>query len=224
MSIPDDMWDSILIALSTSASANLSSASAGDDLYEGYVWSLILEAAQNERATIRLLDRNGNLATSFWFRTQPSGLASHAHNYCHAEIAFQRCPTLEAHIGVYVTGKSKVKHECDVAVVFKDEADTCRLEDVDPRASKVMLTVECKYYINSNAGINHGRSFLGLINDIYGNDRYFVATQASPSVSRLFARHNKEYEVGMSPLRPDLEVRLRGAFEKTFRDFKSGYS
>lgn len=106
-------------ALGSATNANLSTSSAGADLYECYIWSLVLEAARQEGATIRLLDRGGRSATSFWFRTSPSSIFSEAHNYCHAELQFPRRPTLEAHIGIYVSGKSRVNHECDVAVLYR---------------------------------------------------------------------------------------------------------
>ncbi|WP_156936456.1 hypothetical protein [Mesorhizobium sp. LNJC384A00] len=215
------MWDDIETALGSATSANLSSGSAGNDLYECYVWALVLEAARREGATIRLLNQSGAPAISFWFRTSPSAIFSTAHDYCHAQIDFPGSPSLEAHIGIYVSGKSKVNHECDVAVVYKDEADTCRAESVYPRSSKVLLAIECKYYLSSSLGVNLGRSFLGLINDIYTSGRFFVSTQNSGSVDRLFSRHNKEYEIGLSPMTPDLEVRLRGSFEKIFRNFKT---
>jgi hypothetical protein len=140
-----------------------SSASAGNDLYEAYVWSLVLEAAQRENATVRLLDRLGRPPTAFWFRTSPSDIFSSAHDYCHAQVDFPGCPSLEAHIGIYISGKSKVNHEADVAVLYKDEADVCRRDAVHPRSGKVLLTAERKFYIDSNVGIGLGRSFLGLI-------------------------------------------------------------
>ena len=215
------MWAEIAAALGPATSANLAATSAGNDLYECYIWALVLEAAQHEGATIRLFNRSGDLATNFWFRTSPSSIFSTTHDYCHAQIHFTGCPTLEAHIGVYVSGKSKVNHECDVAVIYKDEAGTCRNESVNPRSSKVILAIECKYYLSRSLGVNLGRSFLGLINDIYTNGRFFVSTQNAGSVDRLFSRHNKEYEIGMSPMAPDLETRLRGSFEKIFRNFKT---
>jgi hypothetical protein len=225
------LWSEVQAALAGVPSANLTRASAGEDLYESYVWSLVLEAASNEGATIRLRDRYGNLPTQFWFRTSPSNIFSIAHSYCHAEIEFPTRPVLEAHIGIFVAGRSKVPHECDVAVLYKNEAEICRSSSVHPRSGKVILTAECKYYINSTIGINLGRSFLGLLNDIYTGDRYFytgdryfVATSDSASVSMLFSKHNKEYELGLSPLDPHLEARLRGSFEKTFRDFRSSRS
>lgn len=221
MPIRPQMWHDITTALGAATSANLSAASAGDDLYECYVWSLLLEAAHRQGATIRLMDGHGNLATSFYFRTSPSSIFSTLHNYCHAEIQFPRVPILEAHIGIYVSGKSRVNHECDVAVVDQDEANTCRANNVHPRSSKVLLSIECKYYLSSTLGVGLGRSFLGLIEDIYTEGRFFVSTQNKGSVDKLFSRHRKEYEIGLSPLAPDLEIRLRGSFEKIFRNYQA---
>lgn len=221
MPLRTDMWNDISVAISSATSANLSAASAGDDLYECYIWSLVLEAARREGATIRLMTRKGNPATVFYFRTSPSSIFSNLHDYCHAEIIFPRSPILEAHIGIYVSGKSRVNHECDVAVIYKDEADTCRANNVHPRSSKVIMSLECKYYLSSTLGVNLGRSFLGLLDDIYTDGRFFISTQNKGSVDKLFARHRKEYEIGLSPLEPDLEIRLRGSFEKIFRNFKA---
>jgi hypothetical protein len=223
LAIEHDMWNQIVTSLGVVPSTNLSAVSAGNDLYECYVWSLVLEAADRMGANISLKDRTGNPAASFWFRTQPSGIFSTAHDYCYAVIEFPGCPELEAHVGIYVSGRSKVQHECDVAVLYKSEADACRNGNVHPRCGKVILTVECKFYINSNVGIGFGRSFLGLLHDIQSGERYFIATRASSSVSRLFSKHNKEYEIGLSPMDRDLEIRLRGSFEKAFRDFKSEF-
>ena len=219
MPLRTDMWNDISAAIHSATSANLSAASAGNDLYECYVWSLVLEAARREGATIRLMTRLGGPASSFYFRTSPSSIFSTAHDYCHAEISFPRSPVLEAHIGIYVSGKSRVNHECDVAVVYQDEANTCRANNVHPRSSKVLMSVECKYYLSSTLGVDLGRSFLGLIDDIYTYGRFFVSTQNTGSVDKLFSRHRKEFEIGLSPLTPDRETRLRGSFEKIFRNF-----
>lgn len=223
MPIRSNMWDDISIALGTAASANLSAASAGNDLYEAYVWTLVLEAARRQGAAIRLMTRSGRLARSFYFRTAPTSIFSTLHDYCHAELSFPAAPSLEAHVGIYVSGKSKVNHECDVAVLYQEEADTCRSQSVHPRSSKVLLAIECKYYLSSSLGVDLGRSFLGLIDDIYTYGRFFVSTQNAGSVDRLFSRHKKEFEIGLSPLSPDEEVRLRGSFEKIFRNYQAQY-
>lgn len=214
------LWADIQAALG-GLSGNLSSVAAGADLYEAYVWAMVLEAARNEGATIILKDRHGNPPTAFWFRTSPSSIFSPAHEYCHAEIAFPDCPILEAHVGIFVAGRSQVAHECDVAVVYQTEAQICRAQNVHPRSGKTLLTVECKYYIASNIGIGLGRAFLGLLHDIYNGDRFFVGTRQSTSVGKLFAKHKKQYELGLHPLDPRLEDRLRGAFERVFRDYRN---
>lgn len=221
MPLRSDMWDDITVAIGSATSANLSAASAGNDLYECYIWALVLEAARREGAVIRLMTRSGGPATNFYFRTAPTSIFSNLHDYCHAELRFPRAPVLEAHIGIYVSGKSRVNHECDVAVLYQDEGNTCRNNNVHPRSSKVVLSVECKYYLSSTLGVDLGRSFLGLIDDIYADGRFFVSTQNTGSVDKLFSRHKKEYEVGLSPLTPDQEVRLRGSFEKIFRNFQA---
>ena len=221
MPLRSNMWNDISAALGKAVSANLSAASAGNDLYEAYIWTLVLEAAQREGATIRLLTRSGNLATHFHFRTSPTSIFSTSHDYCHAELHFPHAPTLEAHVGIYVSGKSKVIHECDVAVLNHDEANTCRRKEVHPRARKVLLAIECKYYLSSSLGVDLGRSFLGLIDDILKDRRFFVSTQNTGTVDKLFSQHKKEYEIGLSPLTPDKEVRLRGSFEKIFRDYQA---
>ncbi|RSY81077.1 hypothetical protein DAH66_15405 [Sphingomonas koreensis] len=213
------MWSEISAAIGAATSANLSAASAGNDLYECYIWSLVLDAARREGAMIRLMTRHGAPANRFYFRTSPSSIFSTAHDYCHAEIRFPRAPVLEAHIGIYVSGKSRVNHECDVAVVYQDEANTCRANNVHPRSSKVLMSAECKYYLSSTLGVDLGRSFLGLIDDIYADGRFFISTQNTGSIDKLFSRHRKEYEIGLSPLSPDRETRLRGSFEKIFRNF-----
>ncbi|MDE0532816.1 MAG: hypothetical protein OXI01_15415 [Albidovulum sp.] len=223
MPIRSGMWNDISVALGTATRANLSAASAGNDLYEANVWTLVLEAARRQGAAIRLVTRSGGLATSFYFRTSPSSIFSCLHDYCHAVLRFPRAPALEAHVGIYVSGKSKVNHECDVAVLYQDEANTCRDESVHPRSSKVLLAIECKFYLSSSLGVDLGRSFLGLIGDIYSDGRFFVSTQNSGSVDKLFSRHKKEFEIGLSPLTPDEEVRLRGSFEKIFRNYQARY-
>ena len=221
MPLRPGMWTDISAAISSATSANLSAASAGNDLYECYVWALVLEAARRQGATIRLMTRSGVPATNFHFRTAPTSIFSSLHDYCHAELSFPRAPVLEAHVGIYVSGKSRVNHECDVAVLYQDEANTCRANSVHPRSSKILLSVECKYYLSSTLGVDLGRSFLGLIDDIYAEGRFFVSTQNKGSVDKLFSRHRKEYEIGLSPLTPDQEIRLRGSFEKIFRNFQA---
>jgi hypothetical protein len=183
MTIRPGLLANIQNVLSAAITPSLTSGSRGDDLYEAYVWSVVIEAARNKGATVEFRTVSDRAVTKdFYFRTSPCEIWWNAREYCHAEISFPNCPLLEAHVGIYVSGRSKVRHECDVAVLFKDEADICRWRQVLPRAGKVILAVECKYYVNSILGLGLARAFLGLRDEIQRNNRFFIATSHSPSV------------------------------------------
>ena len=143
------------------------------------------------------------------------------HEYTHAVLDFDGCPALEAHIGIRVTGKSRVLHECDVAVLFADEAELCRLEEVHPRASRVLIAAECKFY-TSSIQLHLGRGFLGLTSDIHRKYRYFVTNTGSPSVSKLIAHHQSEWECDVLPDTEEADA-LSHSFSRAFRNFKASY-
>jgi hypothetical protein len=227
MPISRDLLDQIAVTLPAAVTPNLIVGSRGDDLYEAYVWSVVVEAAVARGATITFKQVDGSTVTdAFHFRSSPSELWWNSHPYSHAEIDFglARCPILEAHVGIYVAGKSAVRHECDVAVLHKSEAETCRRSRVLPRASKLLLAVECKYYILSRPGVALARGFLGLRDEIEKKDRFFVATSSSPSVAKILARHAKrEHDLAFSPVTPHQVDVMRGSFEQVFAAFVAAY-
>jgi hypothetical protein len=211
-------------SLARSISPLLLSPSRGADLYELYIWSLIIEAARAEGANITFRDVHGqSVVSNFVFRTSPGRIFSTLNPYTHAVIFFDQCPALEAHIGIYVSGKSKVIHECDVAVLYADAAETCRTEEVHPKSTQLLLSAECKFYVQSTMGVGLARSYLGLVSEVKHTHRecYFVAVSESPSVEKLFVHHQKKWETGVTPGDTRLRAqRLRASFEQTFRDFK----
>jgi hypothetical protein len=220
MTIRPGLISNIKAALSSALSPNLTAGSKGDDLYEAYIWSVVLDAARNKGAKILFKDIQGNIASGvFTFRTSPSEIWWSSENYCHAEINFPKCPPLEAHVGIYVAGRSKVRHECDVAVLFKNEADVCRSRNALPRASKVILSVEAKYYVASTLGLGLGRAFLGLCNEIQRTNRFFIATSPSKSIAKLLSKHTIGFDLEFTPTIPHNVDVMRGLFEKVFASF-----
>jgi hypothetical protein len=198
---------SIKNAIAGSISPHLKSPSHGADLYELYILSLIVEAARHEGAKVEFRDVHGALVTkNFVFRTSPSRIFSKIHSYTHGLIRFNGCPDLEIHLGIFVTGKSRVMHECDVVVLYADAAATCRTEEVHPKSSQLLLAVECKFYVQSTMGVGLARSFLGLNLEIKHTKRecYFVAVSGSTNVERLFEHHQKDWETKVSPNDPKL--------------------
>ncbi|WP_152527600.1 MULTISPECIES: hypothetical protein [unclassified Afipia] len=225
MTLNASLLHQIQTALSHTITPNVTSASNGDDLYEAYIWSVAIEAAKNKQATINFKDVYGNnVLSDYYFRTSPSELWWSKHPYCHAEIIFPNCPILEAHTGIYVAGRSDVRHECDVAIIHKSEADICRSNHVLPRSSKVLLAVECKFYVNSKPGLGLARSFLGLREEIQRENRFFIATSHSRSVEKLLAKHTRDYDLKFTPIFPHNVDVMRGIFESVFAKFKGQHS
>jgi len=152
-------------AISNSIGPAIGSFPSASDLFEAYIFSILLDAAQTEGANIEFRDVSGNLAQRLIFRSSPGHIYSTVQPYTHAVIRFIGKNPLEAHVGVRVAGKSGVLHECDVAVIDQDEADTCRVQQVPPRSYHLLVAVECKFY-STLLQLNLGRSFIGLTTDI----------------------------------------------------------
>lgn len=128
---------------------NYSAASAANDAFEGYTFALVVKAARAAGATVTFETNEGSVTTNLIFRTSPGDIFSPKRKYTHALIELLGCPPLEAHIGVKVSGRSRVLHECDVAVIDRHEARVCRASKVHPRASKAPIAVECKFYAST---------------------------------------------------------------------------
>ena len=163
----------------------------------------------------------GQPANNLIFRTSPGAIYSQAHDYTHAAVEFTGCPPLEIHIGIRVTGKSRVLHECDVAVLFKDEADLCRAEQVHPRAARVLIAAECKFY-TSAIQLHLGRGFIGLTRDIHAKERYFVTNSGSANVAKLIRYHQTEWDFDVLPSTVEASE-LQSRFSRAFRNFVVGH-
>src|SRR5690348_6633772 len=113
MAINRDLLNQIKATLTASLPPNLTSSSHGADLYEAYVWSLVIDAARAEGAAVTFSNVLSETTLSrFYFRTAPGNIASVKRPYSHAILEFSNCPKLEAHVGIFVAGKSQVSHEC----------------------------------------------------------------------------------------------------------------
>jgi hypothetical protein len=220
MTINQTLLNQIRSALGNSINPNLTTRSKIFDLFEAYIFSFIIEAARSEpNVDIDYIDTNRNKATTFTFRTSP-GQIFHG-LYTHAEITFQRKRPLEAHVGVRVSGVSKVLHECDVLLLEKSEAELCRNNNVSPQSSKAILAAECKYYSPRNFGIKLAREFLGLTRDFSNNCKYyFIYNTTSQSVEELLAHHkNGRWFRYVVPSRIDDVNLIRSEFKNAIRNF-----
>src|SRR6266540_1961782 len=81
-----------------SSDPSLTTDSHASDLFEAYVFTLILLAADDLGASISYEDVFGRRPSRFVFRTSPGYIYSTERSYCHALIDFPGKPPLEAHV------------------------------------------------------------------------------------------------------------------------------
>jgi hypothetical protein len=220
MSVDAELLNEIKRMLATIQLGTTFSSKSTSDIFEAYVLCLLLKAAQREGATIAYEDVKGKTPSSLIFRTSPAQIYSDKKPYCHAIIEFANKPLLEAHIGIRVSGKSKVLHECDVAVIFRDEGITCRNHSVPPRHSKLILAVECKFYTDSISLIQ-ARAFIGLSADLKADDCFFVVNTDSGSAEKLLAHRRNNWEHRIIPRSQNEVSRLIALFQNHFKNFKA---
>ncbi len=193
------------------------------DLYERYILEIILSAAKNEGASISYLNTFGNQPQSLLFRESPGQIYATDKPYTHVVVEFAGKPLLEVHVSVRVQGVSQVSHECDVCVLYQEEANSCRLERREPNCSKIPIAVECKHY-ESELNLDLARSFIGLTSELQvEGDCYFVSNTSSASVARLLAIRRLKWEQNVTPGSRNDVNRLRYAFQINFKDFKARY-
>ena len=204
---------------------SLTTADAANDVYEAYLFSLVLQAARAEGATIQLACIEGGAPNPFVFRTSPGYINSRTRNYGYAIIVFPDAPPLEAHLGIRLSGHSSVLHECDVAVLFREEAELCRSQgqSVAPRSYRVVLAIEAKFY-TSDLALHLGRGFLGLTRDLSARSSFFVINREARSIERLLAYKKQHWEHNVTPADAEAVQRLKYAFQIAFRDFLAMYS
>jgi hypothetical protein len=202
--------------------SNVTSNSSVDDIYEVYLFTLVLLAAQREGAVIRLRNLDNTNPSKLHFRTSPGYIASQRRSYTYAEILFGSKPSLEAHVSIMVSGHSHVLHECDVCVLLQSEADFCRrsLDRVAPRSSKVILNIEAKFY-TTPLSLGLGRSFLGLTTDLSSQGSFLVTNTSSSSIEKLLSYKKKSWEHNVKPNNQAELGRLIPSFQNIFKDFKA---
>jgi hypothetical protein len=193
---------------------------ADEDRFEGYLFSLTLEAAKKEGAKIRFQNRNGPFGGTATFRTAPGHLWSSFRPYTHAVIEFPNKPVLEVHVGVYVSGRSKLYHEADVVVLSRAVARTCRSDHTDPPHSDAVLFLECKYYA-ADPGVGLGREFLGLSAECGRNRCVFVTNQRALRLQKLFEEHKREWGHQIVPGQTSDINRLIGFAQRAFTRYKA---
>jgi len=215
------MLNSIQSALNSVVSTGRIAKSNPSDIYEAYIFSLVVEAAREEGASVEFVNRDGTVSKTLIFRTSPGYVYSKAKNYSYARISFANRPVLEAHVGIRITGKSGVLHEGDVSVIESAEAENCRNNNLSPRSSKVLILVECKFY-SSHLQLHLARSFVGLVGDMSVKEPFFVSNTSSFSVDKLLSHRVRNWEKDIKPTCKNREEeRLIFSFRNAYKNYVS---
>jgi hypothetical protein len=193
----DDLLMEVRSLLRTTRSPYASAAEA-HDIYEAYLFALAVSVARGSQATVNYATVDGTLTTNLVFRTSPGMIYSTVLPYTHAVIDFPGVPTLEAHLGVRVQGRSRVLHECDVLVLPREEADRARTQQVAPRGGRSLLAIECKFY-TSNLKLGQARGFEGLHADLGTRRTLFVANINAVRVARYLNARRRSWEQTVRP-------------------------
>ena len=222
MPLDPTLLPAIRDALGQAVTPSLTSQSDVSDVYEAYIFTILLRAASTEGANVVLSSRDGNTPGHFHFRTSPGYLKSRRHDYGHAELHFSHSPALEVHMAVRVAGGSNVLHECDLSVLDANEAQLCRRgpQTVAPRSARVRIAVEAKYY-TTFLPLQMGRAFLGLVRDLSSDSSFFVFNREARSVERLLAHKKQYWDHNILPTNNVAVNRLTGAFQIAFKNYKA---
>lgn len=196
-------------------------ATPGNDLYEAYLFGLVLEAAKIAGYLVELRDGSG-AARQLHLRRSPGRIFSTGAPgalFTHARLTVGNRPPLEVHTGVRFVGRSRVLHEADVLVIPEKDANRCRAVGVDPQSKAAFLVIEAKYWTKA-VKLGTGREFLGLRRDSSAKAQAFVCTVAKSSAIALLAGSpGVEYDDGVLPALAG-EQSLRSYVHRLLRDYR----
>lgn len=208
-------------ALPTTMTAAGPKPTAGNDLYEAYLFGVVIEAARALRYDVAFRNAVGT-ATNLHLRRSPGRISNSGAPgpmFTHAELSVGVRPALELHTGVVIVGRSKVPHEADVLLLPKTDADRCRSANVDPPSGAARLVIEAKYYTNP-VNLGTARGFLGLSKDLSAKKVAFACTVADAASTALLAgTPSVEYDIGVLPSRNG-EASLRSFVQRLLRDYR----
>lgn len=170
------------------------------DLYEGFVFALVLATAKSTGAGVNLYSKAGP-RSDIELRTQPGRLWPAAPGITWADVQTRTNRSLQVHAGVYVRGYRGTSHECDVALLTAQESLSSLVGGRDPRSREgLILGVECKYRTKRNPGLGEARALLGLASELTYGRTGFACNRPSASVQAVFERRKpKVWGLGLWP-------------------------
>jgi hypothetical protein len=221
MSVDTVLLNQINQQLKQSLNPDLKTARDFEDWFKFYIFNIIVKAARNEGALVYYKDVLKRNPETLVFRRRAGQIYDLTEPYTHAVIEFDQKPPLEIHIGVKIHGRLRVLYDCDICVLYKMEADSCRTNKREPRASRIFLAIVCQYYA-SELRLELAQAFIAFSSELrVAGDCYFVSNSASNSVAKLLASRKRKWEYDIIPSEPNNVNRLMYEFQTKFKDFKA---
>lgn len=192
-----DLLDDIEAALDTVAQPGLHPSTQMSDLFEVWIYCLILTAARDEGFAVSVVDVGGTPQTTLSFRSSP-GWVYGAHSYCHAVISHDGMVDMELHHGVFVDGMSGKPHECDVALLRSGACIASRAAHANPPHTGLVLGAECKFYTNA-LKLGLLREFIGLALELGRGSMWFTTNATHHALHPMLRRHKLHWEDELEP-------------------------
>ncbi len=221
MSINTALLDKINQQLKQSLNPDLQTLRDLEDGFKFYIFNIIIKAARNEGALVYYQDVLKRNPETLVFRRRAGQIYDLTQPYTHAVIEFEQKPPLEIHLGVKIHGRLRVLYDCDVCVVYKMEAESCRTNQREPRASRIFMAINCQHYA-SELRLEFAQTFLAFSSELrVAGDCYFVSNSSSPAVGKLLASRKRKWEYDIVPSESNNVNRLMYEFQTKFKDFKA---
>lgn len=164
---------------------------AEDNLYEAYLFGLIIMAAREVGYQVTFRDSADNPATELLLRSAPgylyNGMAATRPRrpFTHALLDPKNGQAaLEVHVGVNCSGASGAGHEADVMVIASTTARNCVAGGSHPSGADVLIHLEAKCYAK-NVDIGVGRQFVGMACDLTTRFSLLVAPLMDANAKQL---------------------------------------
>ncbi len=191
------------------------------NLFQFYILNILIQAARNEGALVYYKDVLKRNPETLIFRARAGQIYDSNYPYTHAVIEFEKKPPLEIHLGVKVHGRLRMLYDCDVCVLYKMEAESCRENQREPRASRILIAIDC-HHCATPLKIELAQAFLAFSSELrVAGNCYFVSNSESDAVAKLLASRKRKWESGIIPHQTNNVNRLMYEFQNTFKDFKA---
>jgi hypothetical protein len=172
-------------------------ASRTEALYEGFVFSCVVEALIRLGAQFEVHDENNQTTNRLTFRTKPSLV----HTGVSHVLVTLNSNQYELYTNIRVLSYSKTLHELDVTLIDHDARNNCHRTGGPPRKSEVEFFAECKLYGRS-LPLRLGREYLGLSSEFNVRVKSIVSNVGSDRVHKMVTVHGGTENFEMSPMNP----------------------